>query len=148
MFNKCYLIIVAFRQKGMVPWQKQCIAMVKETDPAWSQNWLLPATVPLLWPSPVWGQCPVLSHPVSSWSTTLAGVAAESWWLQHPLFNDVTGDIFSSHEIFTRNSHILSCKLKDILLLWILRKEVKSMISDPYSFSTIFIFLPISLWSS
>ena len=139
---------LTFRQEGRVPWQKQCIAMVKETDPTWSQNWLLPATVPLLWPSPVWGQCPVLSHPVSSWSTTLAGVAAEFWWLQHPLFTEVTSDIFSLGQIFTRNSHILSCSLKDILLLWILRREVKSMISDSWSFSNISLFLPTSLWSS
>ena len=54
---------LTFRQEGRVPWQKQCIAMVKETDPAWSQNWLLPATVPLVCPSPVWGQHLVLSHP-------------------------------------------------------------------------------------
>ena len=91
--------------------------------------------------------CSFLSW-VSSGCITLAGVAAESWWLQHPLFTDVTSDIFSLCQIFTRNSHILSCSLKDILLLWILRREIKSMKSDSWSFSNISLFLPTSLWSS
>ena len=43
---------------------------------------------------------------VSSGCTSLAGVAAESWWLQHPLFTDVTGDIFNLCQIFTGNFHI------------------------------------------
>ena len=140
---------LTFRQEGRVPWQKQCIAVVKETDPAWSQYWPIPVTVPLCVHLPCLGpvSCSFSSW-VSSGCTTLAGVAAESWWLQHSLFNDVTSDIFSSHQIFTRNSHILSCSLKDILLLWILRREVKSMISDSWSFSNISVFLPTSLWSS
>ena len=44
---------------------------------------------------------------VSSVSTTLEGEAAKSWWLQHPLFTDVAGGIFSACQIFTRNYHIL-----------------------------------------
>ena len=70
---------LTFRQEGRVPWQKQCIAMVKETDPAWSQNWLLPATVPLVCPSPVWGQRLVLSHPESP-----QGASPLQGWLQSP----------------------------------------------------------------
>ena len=113
---------LTFRQEGRVPWQKQCIAMVKETDPAWSQNWLLPVIVPLMCTSPVWDQCPVLSYPESPQGAPFQG------WLQHPLFTDVTSDIFSLYQIFARNSHILFCSLKNILLLWILRREIKSIL--------------------
>ena len=42
-----------------------------------------------------------------------------------------------------------SCSLQDILFLWILRREIKSiMISDLQSLHNIAIFLPTSLWSS
>ena len=70
---------LTFRQEGRGPWQKQWITMAKETDPAWSQYWLLPATVPLVCTSPVWGQYPVLSHPESP-----QGAPPLQGWLQSP----------------------------------------------------------------
>ena len=136
---------LTFRQKGRVPWQKQCIAMVKETDPAWSLYWLLPATVPLVCTSPVWGQCPVLSHPESP-----HGAPPLQGWLQS---SDGCSILCLlkwpvTFLVYARYLPEILIFYPVTLLLWILRKEVKSMISDPYWFSTIFVFLPISLWSS
>ena len=109
---------LTFRQRGRVPWPKQWPAAVKETHPAWSQNWLLPATVPLICTSPVWGQCPVLFHPESP-----QGAPALQGWLLSPdgysilclLMWQVTFLIYARYLLEISISPY--CSLKDILLL-------------------------------
>ena len=95
---------LTFRQRSRIPQQKQWVAKakvkeiqhaVKTGSSCYSSSDLhLRYLGPVSWAFSSW---------VFSGCTSLAGVSAESWWLQHPLFTDVTGGIFSSHQIFTRN---------------------------------------------
>ena len=95
---------LTFRQRSRIPQQKQWVAKakVKEIQQAvkTGSSCYSSSDLHLHCLGPV--SC-AFSSWVSTGCTTLAGVSAESWWLQHPLFTDVTGGIFSSHQISTRN---------------------------------------------
>lgn len=64
------------------------------------------------------------SHPESP-----QGAPPFQEWLHHHLFTDVTGDIFSLQQIFTKNFHILSCSLRGYIIIWILREGNKINLS-------------------
>ena len=95
---------LTFRQRSRIPQQKRWVAKVKvkEIQHAVKTGSSL---LQFLWSASPLSGASVLCFLILSllMDTTLAGVSAESWWLQHPLFTDVTGGIFSSHQIFTRN---------------------------------------------